>query len=267
MMFSTQFDSMSQSSQFPDYSSSPAKTRETYGLVPVTLKQISEASQSGDDKSNFLVDGAEISNITVIGMLSSKTQRVTDVSFALDDGTARIHCNRWVNENFDTKEMEDVEDDMYVRVNGRLKNIQGRKQLVAYSVRPVTNFDEVTFHFIECIHYHMRSSKLQFPGNGTSQTPLKESSAQEGVVGSQSVQTNYVSGQFNVDGLKAFDQMVLEYLQQPANFERERGVHTDELLQKLKIPMEKIMESIRTLEEEGLIYSTIDEFHFKSTSN
>lgn len=28
-------------------------------------------------------------------------------------------------------------------------------------VRPITNFDEITFHFIECIHEHLRNSKLQ----------------------------------------------------------------------------------------------------------
>lgn len=27
--------------------------------------------------------------------------------------------------------------------------------------RPVKNFDEVTFHFIECIHTHLQTSKLQ----------------------------------------------------------------------------------------------------------
>lgn len=81
----------------------------------------------------------------------------------------------------------------------------------------------------------------------------------------------------------------------------EKGFHVDELAQKLKLPKNKIMylslplflsvslwlllsvslihdpgnflflisgrESIRALEDEGMIYSTIDEFHFKATSS
>ncbi|KAI5354770.1 hypothetical protein L3X38_007665 [Prunus dulcis] len=54
---------------------------------------------------------------------------------------------------------------------------------------------------------------------------------------------NEFSGQVSVDGIKGCDQLVLYYLQQPSS-----------------------MEAIRSLEEEGLIHSTIDEFHYKSAA-
>ncbi|KAJ0090092.1 hypothetical protein Patl1_12707 [Pistacia atlantica] len=73
----------------------------------------------------------------------------------------------------------------------------------------------------------------------------------------------YLSSQYGIDGLKDCDQMILDYLQQPSSSERERGVHIAELSQHLKIPEKKIMDSIVSLENEGLIYSTIDEFHYK----
>lgn len=31
----------------------------------------------------------------LLGLVMTKTERVTDVSFALDDGTGRIDVNRW----------------------------------------------------------------------------------------------------------------------------------------------------------------------------
>ncbi|KAL3587227.1 hypothetical protein D5086_014094 [Populus alba] len=73
-----------------------------------------------------------------------------------------------------------------------------------------------------------------------------------------------MSKQFDVDGLKDCDQLVLDRLQQSSSIGREKGMHMDELCQQLKLPMEKIKESIRSLEDEGLIYSTIDEFHYKA---
>ncbi|GLT52889.1 hypothetical protein SLA2020_261990 [Shorea laevis] len=133
------------------------QSRETQGLVPVTVKQISEASQSGDEKSTFVINGVDVANVTLVGMVFDKVGRNTDVGFNLDDGTGRIGCRRWMNENFDTIEMEKILDGMYVRVNGHLKSFKGVKQLVAFSVRPVTNFDEVAFHFIDCIHNHLQS--------------------------------------------------------------------------------------------------------------
>lgn len=36
----------------------------------------------------------------MVGMITSKTERVTDVTFALDDGTGRIDCIRWYVVNY-----------------------------------------------------------------------------------------------------------------------------------------------------------------------
>nr|TKR75318.1 hypothetical protein D5086_0000286420 [Populus alba] len=59
--------------------------------------------------------------------------------------------------------------------------------------------------------------------------------------------------------------MVLARGKKTGTLGQEKGMHMDELCQQLKLPMEKIKESIRSLEDEGLIYSTIDEFHYKAT--
>ncbi|XP_062164707.1 replication protein A 32 kDa subunit A-like isoform X1 [Alnus glutinosa] len=178
----------------------------------------------------------------------------------------------WIrmNENFDTIEMEKIQDGMYVRVNGHLKSFKGVKQLVAFSVRPVTNFDEGSFHFIDCIHNHLQSkSQLQAPtqpqsGDISLSIPVKNESSESS--GYQTAPSSQLSGQFSSDGLKSCDQLVLDYLQQPSSIGQEKGIHRDELSRQLKLPVDKIMESIRALEEEGLIYSTIDEFHYKSTA-
>ncbi|RVW52330.1 Replication protein A 32 kDa subunit A [Vitis vinifera] len=278
-MFSSQFDPFSggfSSSQSTDSGVSSAKSRDTQGLIPVTVKQISEASHSGDDKSNFQIDGVDVTNITLVGMVFDKSERVTDVSFALDDGTGRIECKRWVNEAFDTREMENIRevlilffnfvpnsDGIYVRLNGHLRSSGGNRQLVAFSVRPVTNFDEIAFHFIEVIHLHLKNSKTRLPSDALTQ-PLSASVKTEST--GYQTPSSQLSAQ-SVDGVNGLDQMVLDYLQQPSNYDREKGIHRDELSQQLKISTEKIMESIRTLEEEGLIYSTIDEFHYKSTTS
>ncbi|WOG81307.1 hypothetical protein DCAR_0100453 [Daucus carota subsp. sativus] len=263
MFASTQFDGNFTFSQATDSGVSPAKSRDAPGTIPVTVKKIIEASQSGDEKSNFLVAGVDVANVSVVGMITSKTERVTDVNFTLDDGTGRIDCIRWVNEGYDTKEMSEIEEGMYARVNGRLKSFQGKKQIAAFSVRPVTNFDEVTCHFIECIHFHLKNSHLQ-NGQGLS-TPTQKGTGASNAY--QAPVSNPLSGLLNGDGLKGFDQMVLDYLQRPSSFANEKGMHRDVLHKELKIPVEKLMESIRTLEDEGLIYSTIDEFHYKATTS
>ncbi|KAL5974014.1 hypothetical protein ACLOJK_030676 [Asimina triloba] len=143
-MYSNQYDGNSlfsgggfmpsQATQSTDSGFSPAKNRSNQCLLPLTVKQISDAFQSSDDKSNFIIDGVEVNNITLVGMVMNKVEKVTDVNFTLDDGTGRIDIHRWVNDAAESNEMAAIMNGMYVRVNGQLKGFQGKKQAVAFSV-------------------------------------------------------------------------------------------------------------------------------------
>ncbi|CAI0376465.1 unnamed protein product [Linum tenue] len=265
MFSSSQFDGgfmASQSTQMGDGTPSAAKTRDSHGLVPATVKMISQASQSGDEKSKFAINGVDVTNVTVVGMVSDIVEKVTDMGFIIDDGTGRIGCKRWVSDGFDKMEAEAIQDGKYVRVNGHLNSYQGTTNLVAFSVRPVTNFDEVTFHHIDCIYSYLQNTKTKLPQKGESSfsTPVKTEPN-----GFQTSSMDHLSKQYSIDGLKDCDQLVLECLKQSSDMGQEKGMHVDEVCKHLKLPLEKIKESVRSLEDEGLIYSTIDEFHYKAT--
>ncbi|KAL4582031.1 hypothetical protein LXL04_006568 [Taraxacum kok-saghyz] len=259
----------SQTTQTTD--SAPAafsKKTDTHTLIPLTVKQINNALLSNDDKVNFLIDGVDVNNVKLIGTITNKAERVTDVSFAIDDGTGRIDCNRWMNEPIDTKEMDALAEGTYVRVHGQLKGFQGKKQLVVFGIKPVVDFDEITHHFVECIYVHSYNTKLLKQQASTSngnqyQVPPSSINAQA----YQTAPPNQFAGQYVADGLTGVDKLVLNYLQQPASLAREGGIHQDELAQQLKIPKETIMMAIEGLVQEGLLYSSIDDFHFKSTGN
>lgn len=155
---------------------------------------------------------------------------------------------------------------MYVRVNGHLKSFQGVRQVAAFSVRPVVNFDEIPFHFIDCIHHHLRS-KLKMEGTISTDPPASDSSLKTPVRntsnGSQAPSSTPAYAQYGVDGLKDCDKLVIDYLQQHSDMSDDRGIHANELSRELKLPLDKIMLSLRTLGDDGLVYSTIDDFHYK----
>ncbi|XP_059286413.1 replication protein A 32 kDa subunit A-like [Lycium ferocissimum] len=269
MFGSSQLDSFSSGGFMPsqggsDPSRTSAKSRDNPPLLPLTVKQISEAVQSSDEKSNFVVDGVDVNNVRLVGMAFKKSERVTDVSFAIDDGTGRIECTRWVNDAVDTKEVEEVSDGMYVRVHGHLKGFQGKTQLVVFAIRPITDYNEVATHFLECIYVHHCNRKpqsgLSVSTPGQTDAPAAVSTPSGGYNSSQ------FSGQLNIDGLKGMEKVVIDYLEQPSSLAQEKGIHRNEIAQQLKVPLEKIMEAITSLESEGLVYSTIDECHYKSTS-
>ncbi|XP_062165204.1 replication protein A 32 kDa subunit B [Alnus glutinosa] len=276
-MYGSQFDGSaafsgggfmpSQATQAADSSFSSSKNREIQSLLPLTVKQITEAFLSSDDKSNFTIDGVDVNNVTLVGMVCNRTGRITDVTFILDDGTGRIECNKWVQESVDSNEVEGILDGMYVRIHGHLKGFLGKRTLNVFSIRPVTDFNEIASHFIDCIYVHLYNTRLRkLQGGGTTQQH-KAISTNTPMKGYQAAPSNQFSSQYNVDGQKNIEQMVLDFLQLPASNADEKGVHCDVIAQQLRVSTDKLMSSIQNLVEEGLIYSTTDDFHYKSTIN
>ncbi|XP_038983793.1 replication protein A 32 kDa subunit B-like isoform X3 [Phoenix dactylifera] len=97
-------------------------------------------------------DGHEV---RLLGLILNKAESVADISFTLDDGTGRIDINRWVNEFSDANEVAAIQNGMYVRVDAHMKGFQGKRH--AFSVRPVTDFNDIVLHFIECIYVHFET--------------------------------------------------------------------------------------------------------------
>lgn len=253
----------SQATQTTD--SSFSKSRGGQGVLSLTVKQISEAYHSNDDKSNFAVDGVEATNVRLLGIVMNKAERVTDVSFTLDDGTGKIDVNRWVNETSETDEMAIIDNGMYVHINGSLKGFQGKKHVVAFSVRPVIDFNAVTLHFIECIHIHLENTRPKALGSSAmgTETPVRNE-----MKGYQNPLPNQVSPYSAApSGGTDILKLVFDVFQEPASLAREHGLHVNEVVQRLGLSMDKIMDAIRYHVDVGHIYSTIDDDHFRSAMN
>ncbi|KAG0457356.1 hypothetical protein HPP92_022513 [Vanilla planifolia] len=253
----------SQATQTPESGFSKARTGQ--GILPLTVKQISEACDSCEDKFNFIVDGVDATNVKLLGILMNKNERVTDVTFTLDDGTGRINATRWVNETSDTNEMALVQSGMYVTIRGSLKGFQGKRQVVAFSVRPVVDFNEVTLHYLECLYVHLdntrtKLSQLQVNAAVGTVTPVPND-----LKGYQTPLTNQTSGK--VGSEFEIQKMVLDILMEPACVAREQGYHVDEIARRLGLSREQTMKAIDYHNDLGHVYSTVDDSHYKSALN
>lgn len=45
---------------------------------------------------------------------------------------------------------------MYVVVSARLNNFNNRISLLALDIRPITDYNEITFHLLDAIHNHVK---------------------------------------------------------------------------------------------------------------
>eukprot|EP00249_Psilotum_nudum_P029100 c39360_g1_i1 orf=289-1152(-) len=257
---------------------SPARTAGSRhsGLLPVTVKQMSMAAQISSDDV-FLVDGVDINNATLVGMVSRKEVMVTGVSFILDDGTGRTEVKRWIDSDdaHENMEMNSIQNGGYVRVQGHLRSFQGKRNVIAFSVRPITDFNEVTFHFLECIFVHLYNLKSALPGSKPTNT----------IAYGTTTHNEPSRNLSNMDGARRYNQYmppsaaalggtmtecqkrVQAIFEEPASLASEVGISIDEVVRRMVgFARKQVIDAIDFLVNEGLVYSTIDDDHYKSTN-
>ncbi|KAK9931728.1 hypothetical protein M0R45_018995 [Rubus argutus] len=240
----------------PEQSFFPSKNRDIQTLLPLTVKQISNAIAGENGKSEFSIDGVDVTTVKIVGIVQENVGRITEVTFTLDDGTGRVECNRWCQDQTDTAEMEGISNGMYVRVHGRLKSFQGKKFVQVFSIRAVDDFNEIASHFIECMYVHFYSS-LPKPQVGVGVTAQPH----------MTIPPNQLPGQYSLDGQWSTEEKVLQVLSLPSYLSCVQGAHINDIARQLKISVHDVMYAVKNLEGESKVYSTIDDSHFKSTAN
>ncbi|KAE8665310.1 Replication protein A, subunit RPA32, putative isoform 4 [Hibiscus syriacus] len=257
----------------PDRPSSASKNSDARCLLPLTVKQLVDLSRGGE--SDISIEGVDVNNIVLVGKVSKIDNAVSECTFRVDDGTGWVECTKWVHEHLDSVEVDAISVGMYVRVYGQLKSIHSRRTVHTFSIRPVTDYNEITNHFIECIYVHFYNTKMRGcintqPGMTNSVSGM---TAQPQVANSNfgdpgkgySYEANQTS-QYNNDEeqIRALSSMVLQYLRQPACIAFEMGVSSVVVARELNISVDKVRQTLDFLASEGLVYTTTDDY-FKFT--
>ncbi|CAN6206832.1 unnamed protein product [Urochloa humidicola] len=312
---------------------SPAKSRDPRfsGCAPVTVRHIASsfaaaaAASAGGGDPVISIDGVDATNVWVVGRVVNVVNMEAGVSFTLDDGTGKIPLVRWITDQMDAREVAFVQNGVYLKVQVTLVGFQAKQQGFARSIRPVTNFNEVVLHFIECMHVHLENVRPKMQGQlPRAVQPNASSHGMQSQV-SQTVQTNgpaympfsggvrehqvhfrpevnqkrfppavqtntatrvpfsggvreqqlhftprsnQVSAYPGTGGQQRdLQRMVMEVMQQPDILVHENGVHVDEVARRLGMPRAQILATAHQLVDLDCLYSTIDDYHFRSLLN
>lgn len=233
------------SSDSPATVASPSKpgggTRAAQTLTPVTIKQLYEAKQSHPDDA-FTLDGKELNQISIIGVILSVSEQSTNLNFEVDDGTGKIEVRVWLDSDYSNewirKRREKWCERTYVRVVGHLRSFQNQKNIVAFSycgIQPLTDFNQLTHHFLSVIKIHLDNTRGAHFSQGGS---------------------NYSN-----QTLPPLHQQIIRILQG----NKSNGFSRSHLQQTLRISAMELNQALETLSGEGHIYSTVDEDHFRTT--
>ncbi|MCI4374366.1 hypothetical protein PGIGA_G00005430 [Pangasianodon gigas] len=230
-------------------------------IVPCTVSQLMSAAQAEDV---FRVGEVEVAQVTIVGIIRSTDKSMTNIQYKVDDMTAApMDVKQWVDTEDPSVDSSVIPPDTYVKVSGNLRSFQNNRSLVAFSVRPLEDMNEITSHMLEVVQAHMLLSKPQtmMAGGGMNSSMVPMTRPGLGGMGMSSGYSGANSMANN--GLNPNQNQVLCLIK---SCPEPQGISIQELKQRLSgMSMTVIRQVVDFLSNEGHIFSTIDEDHFRST--
>lgn len=238
-----------------------ARTRASQ-IIPCTVSQLMSASQADEA---FKVGDVEVAQVTIVGIIRSIDKSMTNIQYKVDDMTgAPMDVKQWVDTEDPGVDSTVLPPGTYVKVSGNLRSFQNHRSVVAFGVRPLEDMNEITSHMLEVVQAHLALSKPQTmssAGGGMSSDvkPISRP-AVESTGGSYAGANDMIN-----NGLSANQNQVLSLIR---GAQEQKGISVQELKQRLGgMNMTVIKQAVEFLSNEGHIFSTIDEDHYKSTDN
>lgn len=228
----------------------PRRSNDEQTIQPVTVAMIMNATPLDSDKLFQLSDGRKVYHVKVIGAVRSYIDQSTNCLYEIEDGTGLLEVKQWTDANAECSALTELReqtqrDNIYVRIVGTIQEYNGKKTVLADSIRPLTTGNELTHHFLDVVYAGEKAKRppVQLSGFGL---PASRGAALQSAVP--------IGGGVR-DAVVAF----IKTYGDPS----EEGANILQCIQQLNYPEHEIRKVIDELSAEGHIYSTIDENNYK----
>lgn len=219
-------------------------------IVPCTVAQLLKIKE----EESIKIGNTEAYIVTIIGKLHLVQKSSTHITFILDDMSGpSINVKLWLNLNEQIpNKYNSISNCSYTRVIGRLRFIQGECFIHALKLIPLKDLNEISMHLLEIIHTAMNQGikeSLNIDEN------FMEISPPLNLQSHNSIET--------ILGLSKEQTQVLRCI---AVTKIPIGVSYDYLFSQLKtMNKHAILKAVEFLCNEGHLYNTIDDDHFRAT--
>ncbi|XP_044364397.1 replication protein A 32 kDa subunit B [Triticum aestivum] len=222
-------------------------------LVPLTLKQVSMLTPSARHGGALSIHGMPVNTARLLGRVWNRTESSEEISFVLGDGTGSIEAKIWTIDGEYMRALREVRNGDYVVVNGSIRTRDSVMHIRAYSIRLVTNYNEITNHFLHCIYVSLdlqkqlreremdiRRANLVVASNEQSQAP---------------------------NGAEKLFGDVLQVFYRPGIVELENGASFSLIQSETGADADQLRTVIGAHVAMGNLFTTIDDDHFKCSFN
>ena len=199
------------------------------------------------------MNGEEVHNLTLLGKVVKANVSATTQEYVVDDGTGAVNVKRWVDAE-DEAAKGAVAVGQYVRVYGHVRVFQGVRSVIAFNLRPVTDFNEVTYHFLEVVYCNAHNgARAAAAPAAAAAAPADTAYAAPGAAAAPAAGGSCSDDVFSIfNGPQGQDP---------------NGVNITDVVAALngRFTDAQVREAVESLVNDGHLYSTIDDAHFRST--
>lgn len=259
----------SQNNPFASQTQSPEKRvrqEDRQTCMPATVRLLLDAQKAVEGKGEELkLHGAEVVNVTLVGVVEGLVRQATMLEFTLNDGSGRVKVRHYQTGN--NTEKDDLVSGRYASVVGSLRTSPA-VHISALSLRSVASADEVSYHMIEVAH-----AALMMKRGGAQAPPAPTTNllSQPTVAASQPMAAPAPAAvPASAPALPAASPAaatqdlrtaVLTVLRSEGE-KRPEGVPRAVIVEQLKVSAEAVRKELDQLVTDGEAYTTIDDDHF-----
>lgn len=257
------FGANSPSSANPSTPSSNQKSgRKAYDeqtLIPVTIRMILASTPSSEGGGALtLDDGRPLHHVKFVAAVRDFENQSTNISYNVEDGTGLVEVKQWLDDNDCSAVVEMKEtaakDAQYIRIIGQVKDYDGKKSVVAHSIRKILKGDELTHHYLEVVYSGERAKQANRIGPAPPMMNM-------GMAANSTFSASTPLADAGGDG--GIKDQVLNFIKQEGETSDE-GANVHKCFKLLSNHSEnEVRMAIEDLAAEGHIYSTINEDHYK----
>ncbi|KAJ3284472.1 replication factor A protein 2 [Borealophlyctis nickersoniae] len=225
----------------------------------VMIGHVLTSTQSVPD-APFSLDGLELSLISFVGRINGVHTQSTHAGYEIDDGTGSVEVKKWFDNDSDDFDPEAFPVGRYVRVCGHLRSFNNSRNVVAFNMRLVESVDEISYHNLMALFTHLHLTKgpppsMQGANNGSVQPDYNQS-----VYAPQNGDINDVN---DASGFTRLQAAIMDIVQEHSH--SMVGVGVDVISSRLRgmANESQIRCELKKLSEEGNIYTTTDDDHYK----
>ncbi|XP_021932607.1 replication protein A 32 kDa subunit [Zootermopsis nevadensis] len=243
-------------SQFTSPAEKQGKTaRRVQNIVPVTVRQILESHDDG-----LKIGSMDIHMFSLVALVRRVEVTSTKVTYLLDDCTGGITGVFWL-ESTDGEEQQAIPivvENTYCHAYGSVRTNQGKKHIFLFRIVNLSNLNDLTKHILEVMYSNLKIEKIE-----TSEITMKSCTDSNTGLTNSFVSTSVSAQAVGFSPQQNFVYTII------SKCSRDIGTHKDEVINALasKMSSKEVMKVIEFLSNEGHIYTTIDDDHFRCTDN